>query len=86
MDLEDDNSVPDCSDFKLGGDGIKRDRFIDHPPLTQLEFDDFDEDVPPVDELPEEVLPSSPEETKPPDPYDSNLGQGTDEKSHCLCH
>ncbi len=39
-----------------------------------------------MDELPEEALPTSPEEAKPPDPYDLNLGQGTDGKSRRLCH
>ena len=51
MDSDDENSVPDCLDFNLEGDDIERDPFIDHPPPTKLEFDDFDEDVLPLDEL-----------------------------------
>ena len=38
VETDDDNSLPDCTDNELGGEGCDQDRFVDHPTPTQLEF------------------------------------------------
>ena len=61
VDTDDDNSLPDCTDNELEGEGCdQEDHFVDHPTPTQLEFDEgFDKDEAPKDVvLPqEEALP-----------------------------